>query len=481
MSQKSRVFALTFGALALAGLSACSTFYTSPGVSDGSIFGNAGTDLDVSIVPMTFETTAKANLTTYVPSRLPLGFQPGALRELAPKNVNVPQLGPLPAAPTRSGLRPGFIPDNLPPLETPQPYRIGIADVLLLSVNNTNATLEQLPGLISAQSKRQGFVVQDDGSIAVPDAGRIRVVGLTMQDAEAVIFQALVSAGIDPSFSLEISEFNSQRVSVGGEVRGPTLVPITLKPLYLHEAISSAGGLAVTDPEVAKVQLFRGGTTFQISAKRFLSDPSMRQVVLRDGDSIYVASEFNEERARFAFQERLALRQQQQNQVQFRAQLQAQLESQALNNQIQRETNDIRKLENERALFKDRLELGAVARDYAYLAGEAVVPHRFALPFENKAVLADVLFDQRGLNINVADYGEIYVLRRSTNPEEASLLTAYHLDASNAVNLSLASSFQMHAGDVVFVAEQPITTWNRALSQALPSLISTLANAATNL
>ena len=469
---------LVLGSLLFTGLSACGVVYTSPSVSDGSAFGDSGSDLNVEIVGMTYESATAANLTPYVPARLPLGFQPNAAKELAAsRGVNIPSLGALPAAPTQAGLRPGFVPDNLPPLEPPTPYMIGIADVLLLSVNGASASLDALPGLISAQSKRQGFVVQDDGAIAVPDAGRVRVAGLTLQDAEAEIFQSLVSAGIDPSFSLEIAEFNSQRVSVGGQVRQPTLVPITLKPLYLHEAVNAAGGLAVADTNVAKIQLFRSGRTYQISAKRFVNDPAVRQIVMRDGDSLYVGSDFNEERARNSFLERLQLRQQQQSQINFRLQAEtarAQLETQ------RQQLSDAR-IAAERELFKERLELGAVKRDYAYLAGEVVVPQRVELPFETKANLADVLFNDRGLNINFADYSEIYVLRRSVNPAEFGSVTAYHLDAENAANLAIAGLFEMHAGDIVFVAEQPITAWNRALSQTLPTLFTSLANAATGL
>ncbi|MEM9058850.1 MAG: polysaccharide biosynthesis/export family protein [Pseudomonadota bacterium] len=463
------------GALLIAGLSACGVVYTSPGVNDGSVFGDTSSDLNVEIVPLTYESTSAANLTPYVPARLPLGFQPDAVQKIAAASgVNIPNLGPLPAPPTQSALRPGFVPDNLPPIEPPRPYMIGIADVLLLSVNGTAASLDALPGLISAQSKRQGFVVQDDGAIAIPDAGRVRVAGLTLQDAEAEIFQALVSAGIDPSFSLEIAEFNSQRVSVGGEVRQPALVPITLKPLYLHEAVNAAGGLAVTDTDVAKIQLFRTGRTFQISARRFVNDPAVRQIVLRDGDSIYVGSEFNEDRARNSFLEQLQLRQQQQSQINFRVQT----ETARAQLQTQRQTLADARIANERALFKDRLELGAVKRDYAYLAGEVVLPQRVELPFETKANLADVLFNERGLNINFADYSEIYVLRRAKNPAEFGSVTAYHLDAENAVNLALADMFEIHAGDIVFVAEQPITAWNRVIGQILPSLFTSIANAA---
>ena len=453
---------------ALLALGACGVVYISPDVSVG------GTDLKVEVVPMTYESTAAANLTPYIPARLPLGFQPGAVQAAAAKAaIGQPRLAALPSPPTRTRPRPGFIPDNLPPIDPPRPYRIGVADVLLLSVNTTGAGLEALPGLITAQSKRQGFVVQDDGAIAIPDAGRVRVAGMLLQDAEAEIRQTLVSAGIDPSFSLEVAEFNSQRISVGGEVRQPTLVPITLKPVYLHEAISAAGGLAVSDPDVAKIQLFRAGQTYQIGMKRFLSDAGLRQVVLRDGDSIYVSSEFREEAARAAFQEQLALRQSQQAQTDFALR--------ARQIVTQQEQNQLERLKQEREIFRERMELGAVKRDYAYVAGEVVVPRQVPLPFEQKANLADILFQERGLNINFADYSEIYVLRSPTNPEEFGSVTAYHLDAENAANLVLANAFEIHSGDVVFVSEQPITAWNRLVSQALPQLFVSAAGVASGL
>ena len=464
------VRALT-GALAVT-LSGCGVVYTSPSVSNGS-FPGKDTDLAVEVIPVTYETTLAANLTPNVPSRLPLGLQPGTYERVSAMNVSVPQLAPIPAPPTQPGIKPGRIPDRLPPIEPPEPYTIGVADVLLLSVNAADATLEQLPGLITAQAKRQGFVVQDDGAIAIPDAGRVRVAGLTMQEAEAAIFQTLVSAGIDPSFSLEIAEFNSQRVAVGGEVGQPTLVPITLKPLYLHEAISAAGGMQVFDPEVAKVILTRNGETYQIGAQRFIDDPAIREIVLESGDSIYVESEFEEERARAQFDELLAIRNEQQQSALFQVQLQ-QARAQA-------EANVIARINAEREVFLDRVELGAVERGYAYVAGEVGVPQRVPLPFENTASLADVLLFEggRGIEIQFGDYSEIYVLRRSTDPEQAGSLLAYHLDANNAANLSLASMFEIHADDVVFVAEQPITAWNRTISQVLPNVFTSLVSTVT--
>ncbi|KIN60110.1 Polysaccharide export protein [Sulfitobacter noctilucae] len=58
-------------------------------------------------------------------------------------------------------------------------------------------------------------------------------------------------------------------------------------------------------------------------------------------------------------------------------------------------------------------------------------------------------------------------------------MTAWHLNARNATNMTLATRFMMQPNDVVFIAEQLITRWNRALRQIFPSLIG-LANVATN-
>jgi len=458
--------AVSFG-MAILALSGCGVFYTAPGVHDGTPFGTAyDTDLDVRVVRLTHESAAAANLIPYVPARLPLAFQPGATAAVAGA-PSAPALPALPPASARLTPRPGFVAEDFPPLGEPQPYRVGVSDVLLLAVNS-NAALDDLPGLISAQSKRQGYIVQDDGAIAIPDAGRIRVANMTLQDAEAEIFRALAAAGIDPSFSLEIAEFNSQRVSVGGLVNQPMLVPLNLKPLYLHEAIELAGGLSAADQDSTMVQLFRDGRTYQIGLSRFVSDPSARRIVLRDGDSIHVGSVYQQSEAQRYFEEQMQLRQLQMQGSAFQMQIEQ--------IQAQRQANAQQRLESERELFKDRLELGAVERHYAYRTGEVRKPGRVELPFERSMNLADALFDEGGININFGDYGEIYVLRAETDPQRNGGLTAYHLNAENAVNLAVATRFELRPNDVVFVAEQPITSWNRALSQILPQLFLTTAN-----
>ncbi len=448
-----RSSSLAWSLAAVVGLTGCGVIYTSPSVSDGTRGYNSLGDasFNVEVVPLSFETALAANLQPYVPARLPAFFSPSGARTGASSPAVVSS--GFPASATR-------LP---PPLEV-SPYRIGVADVLLLSANTAEATLNDLPGLISAQSKRQGYIVQDDGAIAIPDVGRIRVAGLSMEGAEGRIFDALVEKRFDPTFSLEISEFNSQRVSVGGSVAAPTVVPITLKPLYLQEALQMAGGVRTSDPDYTAIRLYRDGDLYQIPLNEFYSNRGMREVLLKDGDSIFVDTGYEIEQARAYFEEQLRLRQALFDEQRFDYTLrQLQLEDARLSATL---------AADQREAFKDRVELGAVERGYAYIAGEVQKPHRLALPFETRAYLADLLFQEEGINMREGDYSEIYILRAATRPEEAGGVTAYHLNASNAANLAVATQMEIRPGDVVFVAEHPVTAWNRVITQLTPSLFS---------
>jgi len=415
-------------------LAACGVIYTVPEVDEGPVTqaGHA-TGFDVEIVPLTYETAAGANLQPYIPPRLPLGFQPDGAQTLTGDPETTYSAATL-AAQRRASVDRSV--EHLPPIGQPQRYRIGIGDVLLLASTAGATSVAGLPALITAQSKRTGYTVQDDGAIAVPDAGRIPVAGMTMQDAESAIFRALAAAGIDPSFSLEVAEFNSQRATVRGMVGSPKVVPITLQPLTLEDALTLAGGIVADDPIAASIRIYRDAQVYRFSVERYLDDPKLGRILLRDGDSVYVGAPADE--------------------------TQAARDRQAEAQQV---------LASDRDLFEARLKHGAIEQPYAFLAGEFGRTVELPLPFERNLSLANVIFskDGGGLDMTVADYAQIYVLRRETDPMKAGGMTAYHLNASNVANLAVATEFDIHANDIVFVATQPVTSWNRVLSQLTPT------------
>ena len=140
---------------------------------------------------------------------------------------------------------------------------------------------------------------------------------MTIEEAEAEIFQALVAQRLDPSFSLEIAEFNSQRVSVGGAVRQPQVEPISLKPLKLTEALQLAGGVDSEDLDYAVVRLFRDGEVYQAPVRALYGSDALNDVLLKDGDAIFVDADYDLSQARAYFEEQLQLRQFQLQEQQF--------------------------------------------------------------------------------------------------------------------------------------------------------------------
>lgn len=445
-----RLFRLSCIAL-IATLTACGSAYISPDVPDD--------DPNVSVVPLTTAVISQANRSRYTPKSLPREFfttvrGTGVLRSA----------GVLPAPSLERPVRPEQLQVRIPPNPPITPYRIGVGDVVLLATSAASNTIEELSGLLASQNRRQGYTVQDDGAIAIANVGRVPLAGLSLEEAQDEVFQALVSNQIDPSFSLEVSQFNSQRVSVGGAVSRPSIMPISLRPLELQEAIVKAGGVSAEDSEFATIRIYRDGEIYQIPLSRYLQDSDVQKLRLAAGDSVFVDSAFELSKAEAYFREQIALAQlKQQARTQALAQLDAEL--------AQRRAE----LSEARTNFNARLEADAVDRDFVYMTGEVIKPGRFPLPFSRKASLADALFGEAGLDNETANPTQVYVLRGQSSSDQ---VTAYNLNFRNAANLVLATKMQLRPNDIIFVAEQPVTRWSRVIQQISPNLVTASVNAA---
>ncbi|UWQ83329.1 polysaccharide biosynthesis/export family protein [Leisingera caerulea] len=455
-----RRISVALSAMALAGLvSGCSTVYRSPAVKAG--VSEAG---KVRVVALTPETVLVANRAAYQPKTLPAVFQisAGSGAGASPRGA-----GTLPNPPsTQDGSRQGLRLDP-PPQADPGPYTIGTGDVVVLSTPSTQGTVAELSGLLAAQNSRNGYTVQDDGSINIPDVGRVRIAGLTVDEAEALLFQRLVESQIDPTFSLEVSEFNSRRVSIGGAVGKPGVLPITLTPLTLGEALAAAGSVSVADIDVSSVRIYRDGRMYQIPLEDLYSRSELQRLNLLAGDSVFVDTDYDLSRAERFFAQQIQL--QQTTLAGRRA---------AIDELTAALTLRRADLDERRENFAQALKLDAVERDYVYLSGEVRTQGRYTLPFGHKATLADALFDTGGgIAKETGDASEVYVLRASDDIREFGAVTAWHLDVRNAAHLPLAAKFELRPGDIVFVAENPVTRWGRTIDQITPSLITAPVNA----
>ncbi|MAM60428.1 MAG: sugar transporter [Maritimibacter sp.] len=427
-------------------LAACGAIGTPVVVAERTAVG------EVEIVAMSANNVRAANASTYQPRTLPAIFS-----RTAGTAGSVRGLGAIPEAPYEPENRPGSMPTRLPPDIAPQPYRIGVGDVVVLATAESASTVEALSGLLAAQNRRQGYTVQDDGSISIPDVGRVDIGGLTLQEAEQEVFRALVDQDMVPNFSIEISDFNSKRVSLGGAVRNPRNIPITLAPLNLSEALTAAGGLTASNVEYASIRLYRDGSMYQIPLATYLETPSVQKIRLKDGDALYVDTNFDLDQAQAYFQQQITLRGLQQS---ARADALSQL-----NSEIGIRRNE---LSEARSNFSARVQFDAVERDYVYIAGEVGQQSRFTLPFERKASLADALFSEGGGVPNASgNIGEDYVLRGSGDGRG---IRAWHLDAYNAANLVLATRFELRPNDVIFVSEKPLTALSRVIGEVAASV-----------
>ena len=171
-------------------LAACGAIYFSPQVPNVTDDGSK-----VRIIPMTAESVMVANRSTYRPKTLPAIFS-----QTAGGGSGLRGAGPTPDPALTARVRPEALETRVPPAVTQGPYRIGVGDVVLLATPS-GTTVEELAGLLAAQNSRQGYTVQDDGAIAIPDIGRVNITGLTLEEAEAEIFQTLVTNQIDPTFA----------------------------------------------------------------------------------------------------------------------------------------------------------------------------------------------------------------------------------------------------------------------------------------
>jgi polysaccharide export outer membrane protein len=403
----------------------CGVVYTSPSVKEA-----VGNEVNVREIKLTPQSVLLANRTPYSPRNLPSEFFTSASAQQGPG------LGAFPRAARAPDESPQSEELRIPPEVPATPYRIGIGDVVLLATKGGGTSVEELSGLLAAQQQRQGYTVSDDGSISIPDIGRVEIGGLTLQEAQERVFKYLLDNQLNPAVSLEVAEFNSQRVTVGGAVRNAMRIPITLVPLTLGDALAASGGEMVQDEQITSIRIYRGGALYQIPYDDYLSRPDIRNLRLADGDAVEIlASDISLRRGM---------------------------------------------LQERRSNFEARTELGAEPRDYVYLTGEVGEQNRIPLPYEQQTTLADVLYGNGGFPTETGNASHIYVLRPSADPSEFGAVTAWHLDAANTVNLTLATHMQMRPNDIVFIEEQPITKWGRSLQQFLPTLINTAGRTVTN-
>ena len=141
-----------------------------------------------------------------------------------------------PAVPAEIGLP--------PPVDSSATYKIGPGDLLSIEVFKVD----------ELSSKER---VNADGDIVLPLIGKVKLDGLTPDQAEKHIAEILAKDYVyNPQVDVFVKEYANMKVTVGGEVKKPGVFPIT-GATTLTEAMAQAEGLGPLAKK-NEVILYRG-------------------------------------------------------------------------------------------------------------------------------------------------------------------------------------------------------------------------------
>jgi len=119
------------------------------------------------------------------------------------------------------------------PINEPNPdsgYTLDVGDVLNIQ-------------LVGQKNYLQSFPINRDGSISLPDIGRIVVAGLSLGDTSKLIKSKVNSAFVATEAFISLSEIRDVNILVSGNAENPGIYTLTGNSNILH-AISAAGGVS---------------------------------------------------------------------------------------------------------------------------------------------------------------------------------------------------------------------------------------------
>ncbi|TVP77001.1 MAG: polysaccharide export protein [Puniceicoccaceae bacterium] len=136
--------------------------------------------------------------------------------------------------------------------------------------------------------------VEGDGSIALSLIGKVKVAGMTVAEAQSLITDLYNRDFlVDPQVSMLVVQFSPKVVHILGSVNSPGVVPIPPdRDLTLTEAMASVRGVSrLGNPRsitIKRVDEDGRSVQMEVNFSRIVTDPNVRDVVLKEGDTIWV-------------------------------------------------------------------------------------------------------------------------------------------------------------------------------------------------
>jgi len=142
---------------------------------------------------------------------------------------------------------------------------------------------------VSSSSSTEA-VVGSRGNILIPGVGSLKAKNRSLAEVQAEITRILVGKGLNPSFQLEVTGYNSRKFFLITKMHGSKKIPLNDSEVNLKEAVLSniaidnqtnnRGGSTFT-----VVELIRGGVSYRVSWRDLLSG-SASNVLIQDDDTI---------------------------------------------------------------------------------------------------------------------------------------------------------------------------------------------------
>lgn len=182
----------------------------------------------------------------------------------APPPPEAPKVSP--DTPTNTATAPGVDPNS---------YIIGPGDALYVEV-------------FRQPNFSRAVGVRPDGKITMPINVELQAAGLTPKRLGEQVQQALSDQIINPLVTVTVTQVNSKKYTISGEIGRPGSYPLT-EPIHVFDALNNAGGFK-DFANTKKIIIVRGSQRLYFNYKDFLKngkDPD-KNILLENGDTVVV-------------------------------------------------------------------------------------------------------------------------------------------------------------------------------------------------
>jgi polysaccharide biosynthesis/export protein len=170
-------------------------------------------------------------------------------------------------------------------------YRVGAGDVIEVSIWEappatlfSNSSIDPRTQASTRAVTLSDLLVDNEGTIRIPFAGRVQASGQTLGAIEAEIVKRLTGKANQPEVLVRLVKNTSLNATVVGEVNTSVRFPLSPSGEKLLDAIAAAGGVRQSVNKIT-IQLTRGKDVFAMPLDSIIRDPRQNVPLIR-GDVI---------------------------------------------------------------------------------------------------------------------------------------------------------------------------------------------------